>query len=62
MTFDQRSSYKNCHEEGHKLNFKEDGGRRAVEYNAWNSSVSLQCWLEFMSEGLKIKVRWRMNI
>ena len=62
MTFDQRSSFKNWHEEGHKLNFKEDGGRRAVEYNAWNSSVSLQCWLEFMSEGLKMKVRWRMNI
>ena len=62
MTFDQRSSNKNCHEEGHKLNFKEDDGRRAVEYNAWNSSVSLQCWLEFMSEGLKMKVRWRMNI
>ena len=62
MTFDQRSSNKNCHEEGHELNFKEDGGRRAVEYNAWNLGVSLQCWLEFMSEGLKMKVRWRMNI
>ena len=57
MTFDQQSSNKNWHEEGHKLNFKEDGGRRAVEYNAWNLSVSLQCWLEFMSKGLKMKVR-----